>query len=147
METFICWVCETEQPVAFRHKHHVKPRSVGGTKKDEIYICDSCHMKTHAIARAMLSKDRHHEVEGMLLFFKDDEVRRRIATLAQADMQARVERANDSVREKIDDIPVAVRVDIPPRVHSQLSLAAKDRRVSMGKYILAAIQEKLEREL
>jgi len=145
MENFLCYACETDTPRAFGHKHHVIPQSAGGTEKDIVFICAACHSYLHSIAYALLNPKRHHEVDQLLMYYKDDNARRKIATLANTaaeEMMNRTEKA-----DMLEDVPIKVVIEVTRSLHTQLSFAAKDKRKSMSSYVLAAIQEKLAREI
>lgn len=143
MKTFVCQVCDTQTPDAFLHKHHQKPQAAGGTDKDIINICSSCHQRIHSLAYMLMNPKRKPEVEGVLqLYFPNHNTRKKIINLANIvalEMSARADKGLISGEEK------QVMFTLDSDSYYKLLVSAKDKRIAVTNHAKAIIMEWLRK--
>jgi hypothetical protein len=143
--TFNCYACTTETPKAFGHEHHKIPQSAGGTDKDIVLLCSGCHAQIHAVSYAVLNPKRHKEVEELLLYFKDEGTRSRIAELSYTVAKEMTLKADGSKFIEGEEKTVAFTME--KQDYLKLLFAAKDRRMSVVNFVKGIVLQHLERNL
>jgi DNA-binding CsgD family transcriptional regulator len=106
MET--CAICGTERP--WLHRHHLKPRSEGGTDADGIVrICANCHEDIHGgpcggLARGRLANTpeaRAKKADALRRRWGDAEYRERMLAKRRAEGQRRLQRPSKEELERL----------------------------------------------
>ena len=132
MNTFICSACSTETPLCFKHDHHEIPQAAGGTDKDIIAICSSCHTRIHSLAYMLLNPKRMHEVEGVLeLAYDSYTARRRVISLADTVAKEMAAKADED--PELNNGDRSIQITVNKDFYYKLLFAAKDRRLSVTK--------------
>ncbi len=145
IKTFNCYACRTETPEAFGHEHHKIPQAAGGTDKDIVLLCSGCHNYSHSVAYAVLNPKRRNEIDNLLLYFKDEDTRARIAELAYTVAKEMTLKADGGKVIEGEEKQVFFHLD--RNDYLKLLFAAKDRRMSVVNYVKGIVLEHLERNL
>ena len=146
MKTFSCSACEAETPECFKHEHHEIPQAAGGTDKDIILVCSSCHTRIHSLAYMLLNPKKMHEVEGVLAIAYDSyTVRRRVISLA--DTVAKEMAAKADSDPLLDNGDRSIQIVVDKDYYYTLLFAAKDRRLSVANLCKKLIIEGMDRIL
>ena len=146
MDVFECYTCSTITPTALKHEHHVKPRSTGGTDEDLVSICASCHTQIHSIAYMLLNPKRLAEAEAVLAtYYKNEGTRQRIANLASIVAKEMAARADGD--RVLENGMRRIAIELPEEDYYKLLVGAKDKRVSMTKFLHGIIHYYMERYL
>jgi hypothetical protein len=144
-KTFNCYACQVETPDAFGHQHHKIPQSAGGTDKDIVLLCSGCHAQIHAVAYAVLNPKRHKEIDELLLYFKDEGTRSRIAELAYTVAKELTLKADGG--KILENEEKTVQFVMKKQDYLKLLFAAKDHRLSVQNFVLGIVLQHLERNL
>ncbi len=82
MEPQICVICERELGDKNISKHHLIPKSKGGSKSETILIHNICHQKIHSTFSEKELKDTYHTVE---ILKQSEEIKKFIHWVANKD--------------------------------------------------------------
>jgi len=143
--SFLCYACRKDTPDAFGHQHHKVPQAAGGTDKDIVLLCNGCHPQIHSVAYAVLNPKRKKEIDEMLLYFKDEGTRSRIAELAYVAAKEMTLKADGG--KILEDEEKTVQFVMKKQDYLRLLFAAKDHRLSVQNYVTGIVLQHLERNL
>ena len=146
MSNFICYACSQETPDAFKHEHHKVPLAAGGTDKDLVSICASCHTSTHSIAYMVLNPKRTHEIDETLLYYKSADTRKKIAELAYT-VAREMTLKSEAGTKNLEAEEKTVTFTTDKQQYLKILFAAKDRRMSVANFVKMVVLQQVEKLL
>ena len=125
----------------FVNRHHKIPKSLGGTDAPDnlLNLCSGCHQDMHALARMMRNPKRVGEVRtAVQQMYPQGDAQGRCVELAQLVIRSKVMTAESAVSDADREIGIGLKLKKPYR--DALQLIARDRGLSMAKYVRKIIE-------